>query len=54
MILSLVNQVIKKQKIEDDENSAEAARNGSMEILSKTKKIEAVEPQTKRARNNGS
>ena len=44
----------KKQKIKDAENSAAAVRNRSMEILSKTKKIETVEPQTKRARNNGS
>ena len=41
-------------KIEDDENSVEAVQNRSMEILSETKKIEAVEPQMKRARNNGS
>ena len=44
----------KKQKIEDDESSAEAVRNRSMERLSVTKKREPVEPQTKRARNNGS
>ena len=44
----------KKQKIKDDENSAAAVRNRSMEVLSKTKKIEAIEPQTKRARNSGS
>ena len=45
---------IKKQKFEDDENSAEAVWNRSMEILSETKKREAGEPQTKRSRNNGS
>ena len=37
----------KKEKIEDDENSAEAVRNRSMERLSETEKREAVEPQTK-------
>ena len=41
-------------KIEDDENSVEAVQNRSMERLSETTKIEAVEPQMKRARNNGS
>ena len=44
----------KKQKIEDDENSAEAVRNRSMERLSETNKRETVDPQTKQARKNGS
>ena len=56
MTFSLVNQMIKRNlnKIEDDENSVEAVQNRSMERLSETTKIEAVEPQMKRARNNGS
>ena len=41
-------------KIEDHEISIEAVQNRSMERLSETTKIEAVEPQMKRARNNGS
>ena len=41
-------------KRKDDENSAEAVQNRSMERLSEIKKSEAVEPQTKRDRNNGS
>ena len=41
-------------KIEDHEISIEAVQNRSMERLSETTKIEAVEPQIKRARNNGS
>ena len=41
-------------KRKDDENSAEAVQNRSMERLSEIKKREAVEPQTKRDRNNGS
>ena len=41
-------------KRKDDENSAEAVQNRSMERLSEIKQIEAVEPQTKRDRNNGS
>ena len=48
MILSLEKKYNKKKdKIEDDENSAEAVQNRSMERLSETKKREAVEPQTK-------
>lgn len=41
-------------KWKDDENSAAAVQNRSMERLSEIKKSEAVEPQTKRDRNNGS
>ena len=41
-------------KIEDHQISIEAVQNRSMERLSETTKIEAVEPQMKRARNNGS
>lgn len=44
----------KKQKTEDDKNSADTVRNKFMERLSETKKREAVELQMKRARNNGS
>ena len=49
MTLSLVNLMIKRNlnKIEDDENSVEAVQNRSMEGLSETTKIEAVEPQMK-------
>ena len=43
----------KKQKIEDDENSAEAARNRFTDGLPETKKRKTVESQTKKARNNG-
>ena len=41
------------QKIEDNENSAEAVQNRSMKRLLETKNREAVEPQMKRAGNNG-